>query len=602
MVPMSPIRKSSKIESPFIMLAEVSEYFRSRLGIDVSEEILNRLLDTFILPVFHSGDNVLLLKNDLHTLDFALSHLHQSDGSSFHGTTLFDLGILTELYPEVNTSITLPADVAKTDPAFFAAVRNLLLSAPQLDKTIENKKIIYPYFSTTVTTSSSPLATYIQKQTDLAGEVERGRSSHFSGSAYYMGSKRHLATFLVEAISHVLPESGIIIDLMCGSGVASGAFNQVWRTIASDAQKFCRILAISQGGGFSKQSAQTLLERILPIAHKHAAELTSRLGDLVAWEEQIIHGSANSNVIDEYSNFIDTLPTYPTGEAFQGWDPVYEVNRRKQKPDIYPWCLFTAYFANVYFGLRQCVEIDSLRYAISTIKNDVEINWALAALIVTLSAQSTTYAAHFAQPLIVTPGEVNGTAIQSRLQKRAPSITHEFTVRLLDLARDSERNSREISDIPGPWANALTAIEQYVIDKSVAVYVDAPYTRDEYSRYYHVLETLVMYNYPSAVGKGKLPDKNRGERFKSEFFTKTRQQVNRSFIDLISAITSRNWICAWSYGNTGDADIVQVTEEVCRQTQCEISSYAVPYEYKAQGGHGRKRVTEYLTIFSPVGR
>ena len=34
------------------------------------------------------------------------------------------------------------------------------------------------------------------------------------------------------------------------------------------------------------------------------------------------------------------------------------------------------------------------------------------------------------------------------------------------------------------------------------VYCDPPYTDDQYSRYYHVWETLVLYDYPELTGKG----------------------------------------------------------------------------------------------------
>lgn len=34
------------------------------------------------------------------------------------------------------------------------------------------------------------------------------------------------------------------------------------------------------------------------------------------------------------------------------------------------------------------------------------------------------------------------------------------------------------------------------------VYADPPYTSDQYSRYYHIYETLILYDYPAARGRG----------------------------------------------------------------------------------------------------
>ena len=41
------------------------------------------------------------------------------------------------------------------------------------------------------------------------------------------------------------------------------------------------------------------------------------------------------------------------------------------------------------------------------------------------------------------------------------------------------------------------------------VYADPPYTTDQYSRYYHLYETLLLYDYPEAVGVGRYrPDRS----------------------------------------------------------------------------------------------
>jgi adenine-specific DNA-methyltransferase len=47
----------------------------------------------------------------------------------------------------------------------------------------------------------------------------------------------------------------------------------------------------------------------------------------------------------------------------------------------------------------------------------------------------------------------------------------------------------------------------------LVIYADPPYSKAQYSRYYHVLETLVLYDYPEISGKGRY----RAERFNTDF-------------------------------------------------------------------------------------
>jgi len=355
-----------------------------------------------------------------------------------------------------------------------------------------------------------------------------------------------------------------------------------------------------QGGGLSEAEAEHLLKQGLPVAREHAHELSSHLRKFVEWEDHILHGDIGEALLDEYRKFVEQLPTYPSGASAWGWTPLEEVEKRRADPTLTPFCLFTAYFANVYFGLRQCVEIDSLRLAIDRCPDQSHKQWMLGALIAAMSKLGTTYAGHFAQPLVKDPQDLTVRKLSGILERRAASITHEFSIRLLSLARESEQASRPIEVIRGPWQDALVTLDRMLGTEPVAVYVDAPYKREEYGRYYHVLETLVSYAYPSCVGRGKIPDKQKGERFRSEFFTKSKEKVTAALVRVLSEVLGRDWMCIWSYSDSGNANIVDVVEQVVSTVKCEVRSYATPYEHKPQGGRRKKEVTEYLILFVPA--
>jgi hypothetical protein len=599
---MLPISKKNEC-GLFSPIEPILEHCRAALGIEIDRKHVLRLIQAGLIPVFHCDSDELVLADDLLSLQPVLSQMSTSSESLGFGA-LFGEDSTSTIPISSNTRIDLGTSDTGLDLAFYAAARNLV-SVAQIfgnDKPVES--ILY-FQPTRVLTSSPAVHRYVSDQRARARAVNSSNASQFANSAYYMGSKRNLRGFLVEAISSVLPEEGVVIDLMCGSGAASGAFSRVWRTVASDLQQFCRLLAIVQGGGFSRNGAENLLRQILPTARDHAQDLRAELASFLDAEDRILHGSVTPELVEEYRTFVRSFPTYPDGSSYQGWNPVCEVEKRKQDPQLYPYCLFSAYFANIYFGLRQCVEIDSLRFSIDQIEDERKRDWALGALVATLSALGTTYGGHFAQPKprITNVEDLTLDELSKTLEHRAKSVIHEFSVRMLNLAEESEKSPRAIEVVLGPWSEALSASERLLREEPVVVYLDAPYKREEYSRYYHVLETGVRYSYPACVGRGKVPKKGTNERQISEFFTRVKERVNQAFVNLISEILRRGWTCAWSYSDSGDADIAAVVSQVKQIEPCKIRSYGAPYEHKAQGrGTRQRRVTEYLIMLIPESR
>ena len=164
-------------------------------------------------------------------------------------------------------------------------------------------------------------------------------------------------------------------------------------------------------------------------------------------------------MLDEYCKFIDDTPTYKNGKQYKKWNIMSEIFQRKFDNFEIPYCLFSTYFANTYFGLRQALEIDSLRYAIENLTKSLDRNWALGALIATVSSLGTTYGGHFAQPPIVNFQDVSIDRLVKLLNKRAAFITHEFIIRFLSLAEQSESSSRAVTVINGPWHDALKTLK-----------------------------------------------------------------------------------------------------------------------------------------------
>jgi adenine-specific DNA-methyltransferase len=75
-------------------------------------------------------------------------------------------------------------------------------------------------------------------------------------------------------------------------------------------------------------------------------------------------------------------------------------------------------------------------------------------------------------------------------------------------------------------SDALGLLKQFQASKARprVVYADPPYTNDQYSRYYHLFETVLLYDYPEPSGAGLY----RGHRFASEFSIKSKVSASLS--------------------------------------------------------------------------
>ncbi len=174
--------------------------------------------------------------------------------------------------------------------------------------------------------------------------------------------------------------------------------------------------------------------------------------------------------------------------------------------------LITARYANVYFGVSQAIEIDAIRVAIETFPQDNPQfrDLCLAALL--LAACTCNPGPHFAQPRKVK----SLATLRDVVERRARSVAWEFEVSLRRLA------SRE--PLPQPlgsvtctdWREALDAFDRATAASGPrTVYLDPPYSKLQYSRYYHVLNVLLANDYPLISGVGRYPP--RTDRFSSRF-------------------------------------------------------------------------------------
>lgn len=426
-----------------------------------------------------------------------------------------------------------------------------------------------------------------QRQLQLAAS----RSGLFARSANYMGSKAVLAGQLLDIVEALEAPDTTLVDLMCGSGAMAGAFARHYPTVASDAQEFCMLLGLIQGGGMTRARSVTIAEQVIQDARRLYHTLTDQQLKQITDEDQLLNSELSQAVHNDVVRGLQARASI--------WE---QDHLGSETAVIDAWehgMLLSHLYAGVYFGYRQAAELDCLRQAIEALHDESDRRWALGALVCAASACAYTYGGHFAQPKldISLDGKQRGDLAEA-LQQRSLSVTHEFFVRFTSLADESEQVKHQVKLVAGPWQTALETLARHQVNDQICVYVDPPYTRDEYSRYYHVLEAIVRYQPQAVSGKGRLPKRGSPGRFASSFSGRRPDVMEREIAKALQACLANGWNCLWSYSSAGTASITGTLAHL-EGLAHSADIFQMPHSYKAQGKRGAKQVLEYAVHLRP---
>ena len=350
----------------------------------------------------------------------------------------------------------------------------------------------------------------------------------------YMGTKRQIAGQLAEVIARA-PE-GPLLDAFAGMsavGTAVAPKRPVW---CNDVQHFACSVARSYFTARSRpELSPEALSECQNLFEKNRSVLRRSFASALA-QERRAYDSADLDQICLVSNHLTTRSqsarVVRTRTAFQ-------LGQRHA-----PYCLFSLTYAGGYIGLEQATEMDSLRFALDGLAQQKMISsetrkWMLIALCRALGRVSNS-TGHFAQYLTV-----KEHTKQRFLAKRRRSIWLEWQSALDGMRPLGTREWRRSNRVFQSEAiDLLGLLSRHKVQPAV-IYCDPPYTSDHYSRYYHLVETLLLYDYPQIESKGQY----RPDRFSSPFSIKT--QVEQSFKDLIDAAAKLKATLVLSYPDCG---------------------------------------------------
>ena len=408
----------------------------------------------------------------------------------------------------------------------------------------------------------------------------------------YMGSKARIISHICDPI---IRNKSIqtVVDLFAGTGSVGYALKSYKNVISNDIEYYAFIInqAILNGCSFSEPDEASFWTAV---------------------EQQYIflQGKISAALSAENSFFVDDVD-YKLYQAFcektpSVFEPHSDDPRMKELVELvshitpgnepaldFP-CLFLTYFANAYFGVAQCCQIDALRSIIEQITDEHTKNILLTALMSVMSAAAST-TTHFAQFLKVK----SKSTCNNLLSKRKINIIEECKA-LLKEYREAGLCSKEgyaKSDCYN--LDFSECLDSIALDNRTLVYADPPYFKEHYSRYYHVLNTLCLYDYPTMAVNPQTHElsigRYREDRRVSDFGKKAK--ALGAFETLIKKCArARSWLMI-SYSDNSIVDIADL--QTLAEKQYDVLIEKVELSHSKQGRSSTSKVDEYIFICRP---
>ena len=318
----------------------------------------------------------------------------------------------------------------------------------------------------------------------------------------YMGTKRELAGTVAGLIKS-LPR-GPVLDAfsgMCAVGEAIAKSRVVW---TNDSQPMAALVGKAL---FRSRSAPRPSKHVFNLLEKsfnrNRRALETRFARALELEQGFLL-SEKLGDLRKASRALEHLGNTPRLER--------ERQRLARKPHTFPYRLASITYPGTFFGLAQCIEIDSARYAIDDAYQRHQLSsddrrWLLIA-VCSVASRINNSTGQFAQ--YIRPQASNLPRV---VPKRRRSLWEELPETLDSLRPAGTASNRRRSRCFN--SDSLRLLGRLRTDPKLpsVVYADPPYSRAQYSRYYHVLDVLIRYDYPKVSGTGRYPT----DRFQTQF-------------------------------------------------------------------------------------
>lgn len=344
----------------------------------------------------------------------------------------------------------------------------------------------------------------------------------------YMGSKSKIMDFVLSGINEV-HRGGAVCDLFAGSASLAGAIGNQVATHSNDIQHYSGVLAgayLTAWRGSNSPSADLVVARAAAIVARNRVELGS---------------------LHDYAKTV-SLKAFQRAEIHERELLHREFNR--------PWHLFLKYYAGTWWSAEQTLWIDALRQVADEHKADPSYDAIVSSLMYAM-AYASQGTGHYAQYRDAnTESSMKDISIYRR--RSIPDLFRKKHEAVLSGLQTS----------PTPLAHVTTSLDYTACLEAFrggTIYADPPYAFVHYSRFYHAIETLVLYDYPDIQEKnGKVvKGRYREGRHQSPFCI--RSTVADAFQKMFQGVNESRSALVLSYSNTGMISLSDLGELIAQE-------------------------------------
>lgn len=427
----------------------------------------------------------------------------------------------------------------------------------------------------------------------------------------YLGIKTKLLKNIKHQICSISNDGNVVLDLFAGSNVVSQYLSDSRTIYTNDIQKYSYTVAMSTIK-IDKNFDYTKIDVDKIVNSKYFIECNNYLNNFffeaAKYENEIINKCLTDR---SYSNLLLFEKIYNntpyTGHFNRAIKP-FENLKEIYNEDFYnalkiskKYMLFSLNYAMPYFTLNQSIFIDSFRGAIQKMWDDheinnVEYNVYLSLIIFALQNIVTSIGDHFAQPQIFKISK------EKKYMKEIDKIINKKNLSIYELIKNKQKefqniNANEYSEDNKCFnMDAIALIEnKKIMDQVDVIYIDPPYTNAHYSRFYHILEILVNYDYPKLEFNGRYSV----NRFQSAFCQKTK--AAKEFEKMINICSEQNKKLVISYSDTSQCLIdYEIINNICKKHYKKVKVEKINYLYRNLGQKPNKVTGNELLFICEV--
>ncbi len=332
----------------------------------------------------------------------------------------------------------------------------------------------------------------INNSPDLPPTIDAWRPIH------YLGSKLRVVDPIAALLDQVDPRRGRLCDLFAGSGTVSAAMAPHRAITAVDIQEYSRVLcaallmpasiSLTEAGLFHHETGEASF-----------SEELRWIGEALIQYEQLALEEAKQGRFDLIFDLIEFGPIagYERGgrRSDSGIKTAMHKTHLRLLKSAYakgPKGVVLRHFGGTYFSYAQAIDLTVLLEKAVSGPNHIR-NTAVAAVLSTASDIVNTVGKQFAQP--IRPRDETGRPKTHLLKKIIKDRSTSAVPVFLGWLEKYGNLIQTKNDHRILRADCIEALTHHCDGVSV-VYADPPYTRDHYSRFYHVLETMSLRDDP----------------------------------------------------------------------------------------------------------